>query len=85
MIRTKIVSSLEKCFLDESIDRFEELKSISTLKNERLFVQLLYTDDSEPVAGIIPFSVTPTVSGFAPISFAPFLTSSIAFSIFSKL
>ena len=52
MIRTKIVSSLEKCFLDESIDKFEELKSISTLKNERLFVQLLYTDDSEPVAGM---------------------------------
>ena len=52
MIRTKIVSSLEKCFLDESIDKFEELKSISVLKNERLFVQLLYRLDSAffPVA-----------------------------------
>ena len=49
MILTKLVTSLEKCFLDESIDRFETLTSISALKKERLFLQLLYTaSDDEP-------------------------------------
>ena len=43
MICTKVVSSLEKCFVDEPIEKFEALKKISMLKNERLSVQLLYT------------------------------------------
>ena len=40
---------------------------------------------NEPVAGIIPRSVGPVMSGLAPISLAPRFTSSMAFSIFSKL
>ncbi len=49
MISTKIVSSLEKCFLDNSIDEFESFESFSMLKNERLSIQLLYTaDENEP-------------------------------------
>ncbi|MGM9647770.1 MAG: DUF4091 domain-containing protein [Eubacteriales bacterium] len=43
MICTKLVSSLEKCFVDEPIEKFEALRQISMLKNERLSVQLLYT------------------------------------------
>ena len=86
MILTKIVSSLEKCFLDESIDKFEELKSISALKNERLFVQLLYTDDIEhddserdfttPLSvsfsgALAPFATMRTV-GHVPVTLAIF-------------
>ena len=43
MIKTKIVSSLEKAFIDGDIDSFEELSRISVLKGERLSFQLLYT------------------------------------------
>lgn len=47
MILAKIVSSLEKCFLDNSIDDFQPLTRISMLKNERLSVQFLYTADEQ--------------------------------------
>ena len=43
MFKTKIVSSLEKAFLDESIDKFESLERISALRGERISFQLLYT------------------------------------------
>ena len=43
MIKTKIVSSLEKAFIDEKIDKFEALESISVLRGERFSLQLLYT------------------------------------------
>ena len=43
MFKSKIVSSLEKAFLEESIDKFESLERISVLRGERLSVQLLYT------------------------------------------
>lgn len=46
MICTKLVSSLEKPFVDESIRKFQALRHISMLKNERLSVQLLYTADN---------------------------------------
>ena len=47
MVLSKIVSSLEKCFLDESIDKFVPLTAISMLKNERLSLQLLHTASDE--------------------------------------
>ncbi|MBQ9773701.1 MAG: DUF4091 domain-containing protein [Clostridia bacterium] len=47
MILTRIVSSVEKCFLDEQITDFAELKAVSMLANERLSVQLLHTADAE--------------------------------------
>ena len=43
MFRTKIVSSLEKAFLEESIDKHERLERISALRGERVSFQLLYT------------------------------------------
>ena len=43
MILSKIVSSVEKCFADDSIERFKALTAIDMLKNERLSVQLLHT------------------------------------------
>ena len=47
MITTKIVSSLEKCFLDSNIEEFDSFSSFSMLKNERLSIQLLYAADLE--------------------------------------
>ncbi len=43
MFRTKIVSSLEKAFLDDSIDSHKTLEHISALRGERVSFQLLYT------------------------------------------
>lgn len=45
MVYTKIVSSLEKCFLDSRIEDFEAFEGFSMLKNERLSFQLLYYAD----------------------------------------
>ncbi len=47
MLKTKLVSSLDKPFLDETIDGKCEFTSASMLKNERLSFQLLYTDTDD--------------------------------------
>ena len=47
MLKFKIVSSLEKAFIDESIDKFEALERISVLKGERFSLQLLYTYEDD--------------------------------------
>ena len=41
MLNTKIISSNEKVFLDDSFDSFERLEKISALKGERLCFQLI--------------------------------------------
>ncbi len=41
-MRAKIISSLEKCFLDESVSQKPELGPISMLKNERYSFQVCY-------------------------------------------
>ena len=43
MINTRVVSSLEKPFLEDNILQFKELKNLRILKNERASFQLLYT------------------------------------------
>ena len=45
MLKTKLVSSLEKVFIDDKIDSFSTADSITVLKGERLSVQLLYIDE----------------------------------------
>ena len=47
MIRTKIVSSLEKAFVDQNINDFESLEYISALRGERLSIQLLYVYETK--------------------------------------
>lgn len=42
-MKAKIISSLEKCFLDESISDKPELGAVSMLKNERYSFQVCYT------------------------------------------
>lgn len=51
MIRAKIISSLEKCFIDESVLSKPQLKSASMLKNERFSFQVCYDNGKEPVRG----------------------------------
>ena len=48
MIRTVIVSSLEKALLEQQIQDFRPLERISALRGERLSVQLLHTFEYEP-------------------------------------
>lgn len=43
MILTRLVSSLEKPFLEDNILQFKELKKLRILKNERAAFQILYT------------------------------------------
>ena len=42
MLVTKIISSLEKVFLDDKIEKFTALEKVSALKGERLSFQLAY-------------------------------------------
>ena len=47
MIRTKLVSSLEKPFLHSSIEDYAPLSFIRMMKNQRLSFQLLHTADGD--------------------------------------
>ncbi len=47
MLKTKLVSSQEKVFLDDAIDRFPALTDISALRGEVVSVQLLHVDEGE--------------------------------------
>ncbi len=47
MIESKIISSLEKVFIDNQMGDFSALESIRMLKNQRLSVQLLHTMTGE--------------------------------------
>ena len=44
MILSKIVSSMDKCFLDEAITAHTAVKSVSMLRNQHLSLQLAYTE-----------------------------------------
>ena len=64
MIKTKIVSSLEKIFIDEKFDSYSELKSISVLRGERLNFQIMTTYDTSD--GTMPYiapKFKPTITG----------------------
>ncbi|MBP3377101.1 MAG: hypothetical protein J6L83_10085, partial [Clostridia bacterium] len=45
MLYSKIVSSLENCFIDQNLENFKTLEYISALKNERISFQVLVTFD----------------------------------------
>ena len=62
MTITRVVSSLEKPFLEDNILQFKELKSLRILKNERASFQLLYTRNEVSDHNIRNF-VTPVVKG----------------------
>lgn len=54
MIKTKITSSLENCFLDSKIDDFTPLRKLSALKGERFSFQLLcvINDSTDPMRAV---------------------------------
>ena len=43
MIKTKLISCLEKPFADESFDKYPEYKRMTALAGEKVSFQLLYT------------------------------------------
>lgn len=54
MLRTKIVSSQIKAFVDDKIDKFSPLTRISALAGEKLSIQLLYVDEGEDLLPLRP-------------------------------
>ncbi|MBO5897896.1 MAG: DUF4091 domain-containing protein [Clostridia bacterium] len=52
MLTCKIVSSMEKCFLDGDIVALHALSRVSILKNERLSIQLAYTETEKTAASL---------------------------------
>ena len=61
MLRSKIVSSLENCFLDNKIDDFNSVSTVTALKNERISFQYIteMRDDKDPMRHIL----TPKIEG----------------------
>ena len=47
MLKTKIISSMEKVFVDQKVEDFLALSYISALKGERLSLQLICSDDND--------------------------------------
>ena len=64
MIKTKIISSLEKVFIDESINAYPQLKRMSALRGERINFQIAYTYDTKgsPMPYVAP-KYKPQLSG----------------------
>ena len=47
MFKAKLVSSQEKIFIDDSIDKFADLGKMRSLMGERFSFQLIYVDEGE--------------------------------------
>lgn len=47
MLKTKFISSMEKCFLDSNYDDFAEIKKVNIYKNTDASFQLLPFDGEE--------------------------------------
>ena len=65
MLKTKIISSLSRVFIDNSIDDFAALEKISALKGEKVSFQLVHTRIMEPGESIYAYReiFTPKFSG----------------------
>lgn len=55
MLKTKIISSQQKAFIDDSIDHYPRLEKISVLRGEKLSFQLLYVDEGEEYLPVRPY------------------------------
>ena len=68
MLETKIISSLEKAFVNGDIDSFDTLERISILKNERLSFQLAFFNDGENAVTLRPvLSLSGNLADFATV------------------
>ena len=65
MIKTKLISSLSRVFVDSSMDDFAPIERISALKGERISFQLVHLRVMEPGEDIYQFRqlLTPSFSG----------------------
>lgn len=63
MLQLKIVSSLEKAFLDQRIEEFSMLESVSALRGERFSVQCLFYRPYEVEADAHLLFAIPKISG----------------------
>ncbi len=63
MLKLKIVSSLEKAFLDQSIEDFSALPGLSVLRGERFSVQCLYYRTYAEAADAHLLRIAPKISG----------------------
>ena len=65
MIKTKIISSLSRVFIDSSIENFNELTKISALKGEKISFQLVHQRVLEDGEGIYDYRelLTPKFTG----------------------
>ena len=70
MIKAKIISSLEKVFVDSKIDSFAALEKVSVLKGERLNFQIVHSYDTVDSPLIYEtVRLMPTLSGeLAPLA-----------------
>ena len=65
MLKTKIISSLSRVFIDNKIEDFKTLERLSALKGERISFQLVHLRVKEPGEGIYAYReiFTPRFSG----------------------
>ena len=65
MLKTKIISSLSRVFVDNTLDDFDALKRISALKGERISFQLVHQRIMQPGESIYAYRelFTPKFSG----------------------
>ncbi len=64
MIKSRIVSSLEKPFADSNIEEYAPISRISALRGERVNLQLLYSyKRDEGGSGVFGFRAMPTLTG----------------------
>ena len=68
MIKTALISSLEKCFPDQKIEDFKPLAALSVLNNERFSVQLLFRSEPDH-AGRAIVRVDGALAPFATVRF----------------
>ena len=66
MLKTKIVSSQIKAFIDDSIDSFAEYKKASALLGERFSFQFLYIDEGESNLPLRPVCTLKIEGDLAP-------------------
>ena len=69
MIKSKIVSSLENCFLDNRINDFKEINRITALKNERISFQFIceMCDPDDPMRRVIKPVIEGELAEYATI------------------
>ncbi len=69
MIKSKIVSSLENCFLDSRIDDFKEINRITALKKERISFQFIceMCDSGDPMRRVIKPVIEGALAEYATI------------------